>query len=154
MMLQKASRGLPEGFSRASRGLPKGFPRASWRFGSFLYPVRSLTFLTKRKLLTYQLNMKWKNWIIRSCCLCSSFEKKILFFSGNSIPSFQSTASPTSHPVSKSKFQISKSKSWNSKSKWRLNNKLWHWSNKIGQAQWPISKHLSENHLLKMVHIL
>ena len=82
MMLQKASRGLPEGlmkgFSRASRGLPKGFLRASWRFGSFLHPVRSLTFLTERTVLTYQLNVKWKNWIIRFCCLC--YFKKILLF--------------------------------------------------------------------------
>ena len=74
--------------------------------------------------------------------------KKNLAFSGNSSPSFKSTASPTSHLVSKSKFQISQSKSWNSKSKRRLNDKLWHWSNKIGQAQWPLSKNLSENNLL------
>ena len=93
------------------------------------------------------LNVKWKNWIIGFCYLCS-FLKNNLAFSGNSTPSFKSATSSTSHPVSKSKFQISKSKSWNSKSKWRLNNKLWHWSNKIGQAQWLLSKYLSGNHLL------
>ena len=100
-----------------------------------------------RTVLTYQLNVKWKKWIIRFCYLCS-FLKNNLAFSGNSTPSFKSATSSTSHPVSKSKFQISKSKSWNSKSKWRLNNKLWHWSNKIGQAQWLLSKYLSGNHLL------
>ena len=33
-----------------------------------------------RTVLTYQLNVKWKKWIIRFCYLCSFKKKNLVFF--------------------------------------------------------------------------